>query len=394
MPLFRYQAIDYSGKKRAGLIDSHNIQEARDKLRDQGIMVTSLDAQSAKKGESSLKGDNLAAFTLQLSQMVGAGVPLYETLIALEEQTRGEKYHNVILSLGEQIKSGSSLSQAMATFPGCFDNLYVGMVTAGESSGTLPLVLGRLAQFLVKREKLRKQIGTALIYPAILGIFAMIVIGLLIGFVVPSIEGLFENRDLNNFTSFVLNTSHFFRHWWWIILPTIILLISLSVYQLRTPQGKLWKQRISLKIPFINTLVKQAALTRFCRTMGTLQQGGLTMIDSLRIARSVMGNVVLEEEMKQIETRIVEGSTLGIEISRSPWIPSLVSRMIRVGEESGSIQQMFNRIADMYEDELEKSINRLMAMAQPVILITMGTIIATILLSVLLPLTDISSLTE
>lgn len=392
MPLFRYQAIDYQGKKRSGLIDSHSVQEAKDKLREQGVLVTSIDLQAAKKGSAALSGDNLVAFTMQLAQMTSAGVPLFESLVALEEQTRGEKYHSVVLSVMEQIKGGSSLSRAFSSFPNCFDNLYVGMVMAGEQAGALPVVLDRLAFFLAKREKLKKQIGTALIYPGILATFALLVIAMLLFFVVPSIEGLFENRKLNGFTEFVLGTSHFVRAWWWLIIPGILLILAGIFFKLRSESGQLWMQRVSLKIPFIHTLVKQAAIARFCRTMGTLQQGGLTMIDSLRIARTVMKNVVLEEEMKRTEARIVEGSTFGVELARSEWIPSLVSRMIRVGEESGSIQIMFNRIADMYEEELEKSINRLMAMAQPLILITMGFIIGTVLLAILLPLTDVSSL--
>lgn len=392
MPLYRYQAIDYKGKKRSGLIESHSIQEAKDKLREQGVMVTLIDLEASKKGAASLSGDNLVAFTMQLAQMTGAGVPLYESLIAIEEQTRGEKYHNILLSLCEQIKSGNSLSRSLSAFPNCFDNLYVGMITAGESAGALPIVMDRLAHFLAKREKLKKQIGTALIYPGILAAFAMLVIGMLLFFVVPSIEGLFENRKLNTFTESILGLSRFVRNWWWIIFPLLAAIILTLILRLRSPAGKIWMQKVSLKLPFVSTLVKQAAIARFCRTMGTLQQGGLTMIDSLRIARTVMKNVVLEEDMKRVEERIVEGSSFGVELGRSPWIPTMVSRMIRVGEESGSIQIMFNRIADMYEDELEKSINRLMAMAQPVILITMGTIIGTVLLAILLPLTDVSSL--
>ncbi|MFA6916043.1 MAG: type II secretion system F family protein [Parachlamydiales bacterium] len=392
MPLYRYQTIDYQGKKRSGLIDSHSLQDAREKLREQGVMVSSLALDVSKGGTGALSGENLVTFTMQLAQMTGAGVPLYESLIALEEQTRKEKYNNVILSLCEQIKSGSSLSRAMGSFPNCFDNLYVGMISAGESAGALPLVLDRLAFFLGRQNKLKKEIGTALIYPGILSAFALVVIGLLLGFVIPSIEGLFENRPINGFTALVLGVSQFFRAWWWVIFPLIVLTITAIVLKLRSPSGKIWMQKFSLKLPFIHKLVKEASIARFCRTMGTLQQGGLTIIDSLRIARSVMGNVVLEEDMKRVEARIIEGSTFGAELGRSPWVPSLVARMIRVGEESGSIQLMFNKIADMYEDELEKNISRLMAMAQPLILITMGAIIGGVLMAVLLPLTDVSSL--
>lgn len=393
MPLYNYEAIDSSGTKRSGLIDAQNEKEAKDKLRSQGAMVKKLTVRTSLSGRQNLKGDTLLAFTLQLSQLLNAGVPLYESLIALEEQYRGEVCHRVILSLCEQIKAGQSLSQAMAIFPESFDKLYRAMVSAGESVGALDIVLDKLSQLLQKQNKLKKQIVTAMIYPAILASFSLLIIIMLLGFVVPSIEGIFADRQLNGFTEFVLNFSRGFRRYWWIILPLIIGLISYAVYFLKSPVGKLWMQRYFLKIPFVKTLIIQTCVARFCRTMGTLQQGGLPMIDSLRISREVMHNVVLEEEVKRAEGKIIEGSSLSTELSRSRYIPALVPRMLAVGEESGNATVMFNKVADMYEGEIEKSLDRVMALAQPVILIVMGTIIGVVMLAILLPLTDVSSFT-
>lgn len=391
MPIYRYQALDHKGKKRSGMIEGHSAEEAKERLREQGVMVTSLVAQSAS-GKSNLQGELLVGFTLQLSQLVNAGVPLYESLLAIEEQSRGENYHSIILSICEQIKAGSSLSRAMASFPQSFDRLYCGMVTAGESAGALPLVLERLAFFLKRRMKLQKQIATAMIYPLLLAGFACVVIAILLFFVVPSIETIFAERTLNGFTEFVLGLSHFARDWWWLYIPITAIVITGIVYKLRSPAGRRWTERVTLKLPFINSLVRQAAIARFSRTMSTLQQGGLTMIDSLRIARSVMSNAILEEDMKRAEQKIIEGSHFSTEMNRLPWVPGLVSRMVRIGEESGTLQAMFSHIADMYEDEMEKNIDRLLALAQPVILLTMGAIIGTVLMAVLLPLADVSSL--
>jgi general secretion pathway protein F len=391
MPLYRYQALDAQGKKRNGLIEGHSLTEAKERLRDQGVMVTFLSEQQ-DGGAASLQGEALVAFTLQMSQLVNAGIPLYESLIAIEEQTRQEKYHNVLLSLCEQIKAGSSLSRAMATFPKSFDRLYCGMVAAGESSGALPIVLDRLAFFLNRRMRLKKQITTAMIYPALLAAFALVVIVLLMGFVIPSMESIFMGRSLNWFTELVLNMSNFVRTWWWAYIPLIALAITGIVLKLRSPSGQAWIERISLRLPLIGKLVRQAVLARFCRTMSTLQQGGLTMIDSLRIARSVMGNAVLEHDMQHAEQKIIEGSSLSTALGRYVWIPPLVARMLRIGEESGTLQTMFGHIADMYEEEMEKNIERLLALAQPAILLTMGVIIGAVLMAVLLPLADVSSL--
>lgn len=393
MPLYNYEAIDSTGKKRSGLIEAQSEREAKEKLRSQGAMVKKLTQRAGISRKQNLKGDTLVAFTVQLSQLLNAGVPLYESLVALEEQYRGETCHRVILSLCEQIKAGQSLSQAMGNFPESFDKLYRAMVAAGESVGALDIVLDKLSLLLQKQNKLKKQMITAMIYPAVLASFSLLIILMLLGFVVPSIEGIFADRQLNGFTEFVLGMSRGFRNFWWIIFPLIIGIVVYIVYFVRSPKGKIWLQRNMIKVPLIKTLIIQTSVARFCRTMGTMLQGGLPMIDSLRISREVMHNIVLEEEIKKAESKIVEGSSLSAEIIHSRYIPHLVARMLAVGEESGNTIIMFNKIADMYEAEIEKSLDRVMALAQPVILIVMGTIIGVVLLAILLPLTDVSSFT-
>lgn len=392
MPLYHYQAIDFAGKKKAGFIEAHNERDARGILRDQGILIKHLSTKPQTSAKENLKGERLVTFTMQLAQLISANMPLYESLATLEEQTRGESSHRVILSLSEQIKAGTTLSDAMGQFPDSFDKLYRAMIAAGESVGALDVVLNRLSTLLTKQMHLKSQISTALIYPGILGSFSLLIISLLLGFVVPSIEGIFADRPLNGFTKLVLSVSHIFRDYWWLYIPGLIGLIIYLVIKVRSPAGKLWLERNLLKVPFVKTLVIQTSVARFCRTMGTLQQGGLPIIDSLRISREVMHNVVLEKEVELAEKRIIEGSSLSAEFGRSKWIPKIIPRLLAVGEDTGSTVTMLNKLAEMYEEELEKSLNRVMALAQPVILIFMGTIIGMILMAILLPLTDISSL--
>lgn len=391
MPLYAYQALDSKGKKRKGLIDAHNESEAKEKLRDQRLMVTALNLKRGAASRENLRGENLLNFTVQLSQLVSAGVPIYESLVALEEQYREEPFNRVILSLCDQIKTGTPLSEAMAGFPGSFDRLYCSMITAGESAGALDIVLEKLGELLAKQQKLKKDIATAMIYPSILAGFSLIVIGLLFGFVVPSIEGIFADRELNRFTQLVINISHFVRGWWWVYIPLTGALVASIVLKLRTPAGAGWMERQLLRLPLIRTMIVQAAVARFCRTMGTLLKGGLTIIDSLRIARETMKNGTLEEEVKKAEARIVEGSSLSAELAKSKYFPNMVSRMLAVGEESGTTVTMLNKVAGMYEDNLDKSLAQVMALAQPVILIVMGTVIGGVLMAILLPLTDMSS---
>lgn len=391
MPLYQYQYVDSSGKRKSGAIEAQGDREAKSKLREQGFVVTHLQVKNKLNKRQNLKGDHLLAFTVQLSQLINAGVPLYESLVAIEEQSRSDSYHRILLSVCEQIRSGTPLSVAMGTHPDSFDKLYCGMVAAGEAVGALGPVLEKLSHFLSRSMKLRKQIITAMIYPGILGGFSLLIIGVLLGFVVPSLEGIFADRKLNGFTNAVLGISYLFRAYWWLYFPIIIAGVIWGIWQLRSPKGKLWLERVLLKVPLLKTLVIQTAVARFCRTMGTLLQGGLSMIDSLRISRNIMRNVVLEKEIQIAEGKIIEGHSLSSQLKRSAYFPQLISRMLAVGEESGTTVVMLNRIADMYEGEIEKTLDRVMAMAQPVILIVMGLVIGTVLLAILLPLTDVSS---
>lgn len=391
MPVYQYQYVDTQGKKRSGLIEALGEREAKEKLRGQGYLLTHLTAQVKVKGKQNLKGDNLQAFTVQLSQLVNAGVPLYESLVAIEEQSRSEPFHRIILSLCDQIKMGVSLSNAMANYPDSFDKLYCSMVSAGEAVGTLGPVLEKLTYLLNRQMKLKKQIMTALIYPAILGCFSLLIIALLLGFVVPSLEGVFAGRKLNTFTAFVIGLSHIFRSYWFVYIPILAGGITWSIWKMRSEQGRLWMERTLLKLPLLRTLTIQTAVARFCRTMATLLQGGLSIMDSLRISRGVMRNVVLEKEIQAAELKIIEGHSLGQELAKSKYIPIMVSRMLAVGEESGTSAIMLGKIADMYEQDLEKTLDRVMALVQPVILIVMGLVIGTVLLAILLPLTDVSS---
>lgn len=393
MPLYQYIYVDAQGKRRTGMIDAQGDLDAKMKLREQGVLVTQINAKTQLSAKQNFSTETLLTFTIQLSQLINAGVPLYEGLKAMEEQARGESYHRVVLSLCEQIRTGVSLSTAMAAYPDSFDKLYCGMVAAGEAVGLLGPVLEKLSQFLAKQMKLKRQISTALIYPGVLGGFAMLIIGVLLGFVVPSLEGIFADRKLNTFTNAVLSLSHLFRDYWWLYIPLLIGSVAWAVIKLRSPSGKVWLQKKLLHVPLLRTLVAQTALTRFCRTLATLLEGGLSMIDSLRIARSVMNNATLEKEIEAAEAKIIEGHALSQELSRSKYIPRMVVRMLSVGEESGTTVAMLGRIADMYEGELEKTLERVMALIQPIVLIAMGIIIGTVLLAVLLPLTDVSSFT-
>lgn len=399
MVLFHYRYIDPKGKKRASFIDAEGISDAKEKLRAQKILVLSI-AQTAKgvkkafwirRAKNQLVGEHLITFTTQLSQLLIAGMPLYESLLSLEEQYRSEHFHPLLLSLCDQIKRGTALSVAMGYFPISFNHLYCSMIAAGESVGALDSTLEKLSTLLTKQRKIKKQLTTALIYPILLFAFSFVVCLLLLTFVIPSLETLFEDRPVNRFTQMVMGLSHFLTNGWLFYLPLLGGACAGVLYLVYSHKGKRWVQRQTLRLPVLKTLITQTAMARFARTMGTLLQGGVSIIPALQISRRVMRNPFLEEIVEQAEGKIVEGSLLSRELKKSPLIPTLVPRMLAIGEEGGSAPVMFHKIADLYEEEVEKTLTRVTALAQPVVLVIMGGIVGLIMLAVLLPLTDVNA---
>ena len=391
MVRFKYKSVDANGKKQSGIIDAESQIEVKERLRAQNVMVTSLKEGGRTSRKEGLRGTALATFTTQLAQLLTSDIPLYDSLLSLEEQYRGEKFHSTISTICGQIKEGISLSDTLGHFPQSFDRLYCAMVAAGESSGTLGETLEKLAILLGKQGKLRKQLITALIYPLLLASFSLVIIFLLITFVIPSLETIFEEREVNHFTQAVISTSHFLNRYWALYLPLLFANLFGWTLFLRAKRGKLLLHHLFLRTPLVKSLVTQAAIARFCRTMETLLHGGVTIIDALRISRKVMKNPLLEEVVERAELRIVEGSSLSTELRQSKLIPPLVPRMLAIGEEGGNSAKMLHKIADLYEEEVEKSLNRVMALAQPVILLIMGLVVGVIMLAVLLPLTDINA---
>ena len=390
MVLYDYQAFNTASQRVKGTIEAASEAEAKLRLRERGLMLSGLSLAKGKGRRGALRGEVLATFTALLSQLLDAGVPLYDSLVALEEQYRGESFHPTLASLCDAIKSGRTLSAAMAQHPESFDALYCAMVEAGEASGGLSMVLERLTKFLEGQQKMRTQISTAMVYPVILGGFSFVVVCLLLLFVVPSIEAVFEGRELKGSTRAVLAVSHFAQSTWWWIMPSLAAGLAYIVIRLRRPSGRQWMQGFVLKLPMLGQLAIQASIARLCRTLATMLTGGVSLVDALRIASGVMKNAVLEAEIDSATERVVQGSSLSREMGRSRWIPPMVARMVSIGEESGTSAIMFNKIADIYEGQLDKTLQRVMALAQPVILIVMGVIIGSILLAILLPLTDVS----
>lgn len=391
MALYTYRAFTRDGKKTQGSIEAATLQEAKDKMRGMQLMVSQLEPQKRASKKQQLNQDNLLIFTSQLSQLLSSKIPLYESLVALEEQARGEPYHPVLLGLTERIKRGNSLSQAMLDFPDSFSPLYRALIAAGEAVGNMELALGRLNSFLSHQGKIKKQLVSALIYPALLLVLLIFAAGVLVGFVIPSLEGLFEDKEIPAFTQMVIQSSHFLRQWGILIISAVVGAICFLVVRLRNPKTKASLQRGLLKVPLISRYVVLSCLGRFAKTLSTLLDGGLPLTNALAFSRESINNARLDEIMLRVETRIIEGISLSQELSRYEEIPTLFTRMISIGEESGKLAGMLGQLATLYEEETERTLLRLVQLAQPVLLLLMGGLIGGVLLSILLPLSSFGS---
>lgn len=397
MTLFHYQYLDEKGRKKSAFLDAETLQEAKEALRSQNRLILSIQVQTKtlwsffKRKKCRFQTQQLITFTTQLAGLLSAGLPLYESLLSLEEQYRGESTHPIFLSLCESIKKGSPLSDALGRFPDSFPPLFCALVRAGESVGRLGASLDHLAKLLTKQTKLKKQLFTALLYPLVLFFFSGLVCLLMLTFVIPSLEALFEGRSVNRFTHLIFAFSHFIRTYPLLYIPLAVGGVFTLFYTLSNAKGRALLEKIGLRLPIIKKLIVEGALARFCRTLGTLLEGGVNLIQALSISRGVLRSPTLEATLLIAQERIVEGSSLSKELRKSSLVPLLVPRMLAIGEEGGSLALMLQKIADLYEEEMEKILTRVTALAQPVILVIMGGVIGLIMLAVLLPLTDVNA---
>lgn len=392
MPLFRYHALGAEGEKVKGVIDADGIASAKEKLLAQKILVTSVEPIKEKESSKRLSGTMVLDFTRSLGQLLGAGLPLYESLQTIEEKHRTHRTHPLFLDLCDQLQAGSPFSTALLRHSESFDSVYISMVKAAEQTGSLPQIFEKLSLFLTRRQKIQKQLKTAMIYPAFLGGFCLIVVLILLLVVIPTMSPLFEGRPLHPITAIVLSLSQFLiQNRFLLSAITLFSLVGASVW-IRRPQAKKWVQTFILHIPFVKTVALQSALIRFTRTFGILLGGGIPLLDALKLSKKVTNYSLFESIFENAEKDVLEGKSLSHSLQASPLIPQLVTRMVSIAEETGRMGPMMHHVADIYEDELEKNLQQLTTLLQPALLLLLGFIIGIVLLSVLIPLTDTSAL--
>ena len=336
-----------------------------------------------------MKPKALQVFARQFATMIGAGVSVVQALVTLEEQTDDKYLAEVIADVRSDVEGGVILSKALARHPKVFNRLFVAMVEAGESSGTLDTVLDRVAVQIEKETQIKRRVKGAMVYPTVVISFAFLVLTFMLLFIIPVFVNVFDSLDgeLPKLTQIVMHASYALRHYWFIIFPAIGGMIYAFRRLKRTEQGRQVWDRFKLKIPMkIGDVVHKIALARFSRTLATLVAAGVDIIKALEITGATSGNWVVESSLADIRTRVHEGVPISQPLQEDPVFPPMVSAMVKIGEETGELDGMLGKIADFYEDEVDSAIKSLTSIIEPILMIGVGIMVGTIVISMYLPM--------
>ena len=406
MAVYVYKALNERGRQIKGVIDADSVRGARRKLKAKGIYPTSLEEGRTRETKSfslnnitanrgpKLSTAQLAVLTRQFSTLVAAGMPLVEALKALSEQIDQTALRTVIADVTDRVNEGSTLAEALREHPGIFPRLYVNMVSSGESSGSLDMVLLRLADLLESQAGLRRKILSALTYPVLMVVLCCSVIMLLLGYVVPQITTIFEDQGatLPLPTRIIIAMSDFVQSYWWLLIGLLIVgVVSLRSYG-KTERGRRKIDRVLLRLPIIGALKLKIATSRLARNLGMMLASGIELLTAMGIAKNIIGSITLEEAVEEAREGVREGKSLAGELKNSGQFPKLLIHMVAIGEKTGQLENMLQRAADAYESEVDTVINGFTSILEPVLIIFLAGIVGAILAAVMLPMMEMTSL--
>ncbi|MBN2515387.1 MAG: type II secretion system inner membrane protein GspF [Deltaproteobacteria bacterium] len=407
MPVYEYRALNVKGNKIKGIINADSIVAARQKLRETDIFPVEIKETSARgKDELSTKKSvatffkrvslrEVSSMTRQLATLLGGGLPLLASLTTLVSQTANPQLKKTLAQVKEQVNEGTGLAQSISYYPRIFSPLYVNMVRAGEESGTLDIVLDRLADFNEKQQALRGKIRAALAYPIFMFVIGSIVLFILTTFLIPKITTIFNDmhQTLPGITIVMISVSSFLKSFWLLILFLIIAaIIGIRYIFAKTVRGQYIRDRLKLTIPLSGPLLHKIAVARFSRTLGTLLQSGVPLLTALSIVKNVVNNRLIADVIQEASKEVEEGQNLSGTLSKSSLFPPMTIQMISVGEQSGTLEAMLYKVADSYETEVESSILAMTAILEPVMILVMGFFVGLIVISILLPIFEMNQL--
>jgi len=410
MPNFSYKAIDNSGKEISGAIEAASHTDAIRMIREKGLFPTRVVEEKEVLAESGgikesknieIKIPFLAGmavnqkliiqFTRQLSTLISAGLPLVRSLNVLHNQAKDPALKKTTRRLAEEVEGGSTFSEALGKFPHTFDHLYVSTVRAGESGGVLEVVLTRLADYAEKSARLKSRIISALAYPILVTLFAVMVLVILIVVVVPKFIEIFKDigAELPILTVFLLKLSDFMKTRWYLVIAFLIGLVILYQVLIRIPKVRYVIDNIKLHLPLFGQLLQKVTIAGFARTLGTLISSGVPILQAMKNVEDTTSNAVISRAISRVHDSIQEGETIAAPLEASGVFPLMVVNMIDVGEETGALDQMLTKIADTYEDEVDTTVSALTSLLEPMLILVMGVVVGFIVIAMFLPLVSL-----
>jgi type IV pilus assembly protein PilC len=397
MSTYVFKAIDLAGVKAKGEIEADSKQAVSDQLRARGLIVLDIgDKYASREIELSflkgVKASELAVFSRQLSTMISSGMSILRALYVLEEQTESKFLKETIVATRKDVEAGLSLSDAMARHPKVFSPLFVAMTQAGEMGGVLESALMRVADQLEKDASLRRQIRAAMVYPVLVITFALLVMIALVAFLVPVFEGVFKEfgGELPKITQVSVFLSHAVLGYWWLLIGGTVALVAAFLKWKKSSWGRPQWDRFRLRLPMkIGTIVQQVAVARWSRTLASLTSAGVPLLQALEITGRTGGNIAVEDAMEGVIASVKRGGTIAAPLAQAPIFPSMVTHMVGVGEETGALDAMLDKVAEFYEDQVEASVKALTSIMEPIMIIVIGGMVGFIVISMYLPLFEV-----
>lgn len=395
MPVYGYTFRDPSGGTQKGTAEAESEEILRKRFEEQGFTITEVTVIKARSPKAKTYGRvklaHLSVFCRQFSTMVDAGVSLVRCLDVLGQQTQDPKLKKILVDIGERVESGESLSRAMQRHPRTFSNLFIGLIRAGEIGGVLEESLQRLSHFLEKDVELRRKVKAAMTYPILVLILSTGIVVFLVSWFVPQWAAILvdlglKGDDIPAPTQFLIDLSDLIKQrWWMLLLGAGIIIFSWKLFT-STRFGRRVADRIRLKVPVFGKLHHKVCMARFSRTMGTLLTSGVPILQAMETVAGTVGNTIMADAVLEARARIREGDRIGEPLEASRLFPPMVVHMIGVGEESGSLDFMLQKIADFYESEVEATLQSLTAALEPIMIVSLGFIVGFIVVSMFLPL--------
>ena len=392
MKRFKYKAKDKkTGKLVKGNIQAENEQTAGRLLIDQGYIPETVTEEGGGLfgGEGRVTTKDRIMFTRQLATLIGAGLPLATSLRTVAEQTNGKAMKSIVEEILAKVESGKTLHESFSAYPDIFNGVYLALIKAGETSGTLDLALKRLADQEEKDAAMMSKIRGALVYPAIIFVVIIAVLAFMMIMVVPQVQGLYEDmhKELPGLTKFLVGISNFFGQFWWLVAMVIVGIAIAAWYAVkRTPAGRKVADAFKLHVPIFGGLFRKLYVSRFARTAEMMLATGVPMLDSIKIAIDATSNVVVEEEYSKSLDIIKGGKSLSESLKDREYMLPLVPQMASIGEESGKIDEMLGKAANVYENELDEQINNISTMIEPILMVIMAGLIGVVVGGTLLPI--------